>query len=132
MNDILNFASAILVALAFYEVAPAQEGRAHQTQANVMVEVSFDAKVAHKDPFNSISLDVLFTDPNGKELRVPAFWAGGKTWKVRYASPAVGTHQFRSDCSDARDTGLHGVTGTVQITPYTGENPVYKHGPIRV
>src|SRR4029078_10879940 len=65
-------------------------------------------------------------------LRVPAFWAGGKTWKVRYASPAVGTHQFRSDCSDARDMGLHGVTGTVQITPYTGKNPFYKHGPIRV
>jgi hypothetical protein len=132
MNDIVKSVSAILVVLVFHEVSPAQEGRAHQTQANVMVEVSFDAKVTLKDPFNSVSLDVLFTDPNGKELRVPAFWAGGKTWKVRYASPVVGTHQFRSDCSDAPDTGLHGVTGTVQITPYTGKNPFYKHGPIRV
>jgi len=47
-----------------------------------------------KDPFNDITLDVIFTDPAGVRRRVPAFWAGGRGWKVRYASPLVGTHSF--------------------------------------
>jgi Protein of unknown function (DUF4038)/Domain of unknown function (DUF5060) len=103
-----------------------------QTQANVMVELAFDARSAHDDPFNTVSLDVVFTDPNGKSLRVPAFWAGGKKWKARYASPTIGTHRFRSECSDTHDTGLHGISREVRITPYKGENPLYKHGPVQV
>ena len=41
-----------------------------------MVEISFEAS-AHDDPFNTVTLDVVFTTPNNKTLRVPAFWAGG-------------------------------------------------------
>ena len=103
-----------------------------QTEANVMVELPFVAANAHEDPFNTITLDVVFTDPNGRELRVPAFWAGGQAWKVRYASSVVGAHRFRSECSDTRDGGLHSITGVVQIKPYAGKNPLYVHGPIRV
>ena len=103
-----------------------------QAEANVMTELPFVAKSPHEDPFNTLTLDVVFTDPKGQELRVPAFWAGGDTWKVRYASPVVGTHRFRSECSDAKDGGLHGITGEVPIKPYTGSNPLYLHGPIRV
>jgi hypothetical protein len=27
---------------------------------------------------------------------------------------------------------LHDVSGTIEVTPYTGDNPLYKHGPLRV
>jgi hypothetical protein len=101
-------------------------------EANVMTELTFESQRAHDDPFNTLSLDVVFTDPNGKTLRVPAFWAGGKKWNARYASPTVGVHHYRSECSDANDPGLNGVAGEIQITPYTGTNPLYEHGPIRV
>lgn len=103
-----------------------------QTEANVTIELSFQAKSPHNDPFNTVSLDFNFTDPTGKSFRVPAFWAGGKNWKVRYASPTIGKHRFRSECSDPADSGLHGMAGAVEIKPYTGENPFYKHGPIQV
>ena len=104
-----------------------------ETQANVMVETAVRMRSsAHDDPFNKVSLDVVFTTPNNKTLRVPAFWAGGNKWKVRYASPIVGDHHFISECSDAKDKGLHNVTGNVRINAYKGENPFYKHGPIRV
>src|SRR3954449_13137239 len=82
-----------------------------QTAANVFVEIPFVAKREHDDPFNNVTLDVVFADPQGHAFKVPAFWAGGNAWKVRYASPVVGTHTFRSECSDASDDGLHGVTG---------------------
>ncbi len=103
-----------------------------RTEANVPVELTLEAARSHGDPFNDVTLDLVFVDPEGRELRVPAFWAGGSTWKVRYASPLAGLHPFRSECSDAADPGLHGVTGAVSISPYAGSNPLFRHGPLRV
>ncbi len=97
-----------------------------------MAEVTFADTVDRKDPFNELTLDVIFTDPGGVTRRVPAFWDGGKVWKVRYASPIAGVHRFRSECSDPADTGLHGVEGAIEVTAYTGQNPLYIHGPLRV
>jgi len=110
----------------------ARAGDELKTPANVMAEITFADTVDRKDPFNEVTLDVVFTDPAGGRRRVPAFWDGGKVWKVRYASPIVGAHHFRSECSDPADAGLHGVKGTVEVIPYTGENPLYLHGPLRV
>ena len=112
---------------------PAPKAKApHPTPANTPVERAFTAQRAYADPFNEVVLDVIFTDPSGTEFRVPAFWAGGKVWKVRYASPLAGVHRFVTDCSPGTDAGLHGVTGTVTIAPYSGKNPLYAHGPVRV
>jgi uncharacterized protein DUF4038/uncharacterized protein DUF5060 len=102
------------------------------TEANVMVEVTFAAQIQYADPFNDVILDAVFTDPSGKKLRVPAFWAGGSTWKVRYSSPVLGKHSFRTESSVPADKGLHGVTGKVQVKPYTKNNPALIHGPLRV
>lgn len=107
-------------------------GGAFHTEANVMVELTFKAKQVYADPFNQVTLDVVFIDPSGRELRVPAFWDGGNVWKARYASPLVGTHAFRTDCSEKGDKGLQGIAGKVEITPYHGTNALYAHGPLRV
>jgi hypothetical protein len=121
---LLFWAGVALSALAQAQVV--------RTEANVMVEVTFRASDVHGDPFNQVTLDVIFSNPQARELRVPAFWAGANVWKVRYASPLVGTHHFRSECSEAEDKGLHGITGTVEIQPYTGSNLLYAHGPLQV
>jgi hypothetical protein len=102
------------------------------TQANVMTEVSFTSRHVHQDPFNEVALDVIFLDPTGREMRVPAFWDGESLWKVRYSSPVVGTHRFRTVCSDPGDLGLHGVSGSVEIKPYTGNNPLFRNGQLRI
>jgi hypothetical protein len=101
------------------------------TEANVMVEMTFEASRAYADPFNEIILDAIFRDPGGTEMRVPAFWAGKNLWKVRYASPLSGTHRFRTECSQKGDAGLHGVSGKVRIRSYKGKNPLYTRGPLR-
>jgi hypothetical protein len=51
---------------------------------------------------------------------------------VRYASPVLGVHRFRTECSESKDAGLQGVSGAVTIQAYTGSNPLYAHGPLRV
>ena len=101
-------------------------------EANVVVEIPLRAKKPHANPFKDVTRDVVFTGPKGTKKTVPAFWAGGDQWKVRYASPVVGAHRYRSECSAKDDPGLHGIEGRIEIKPYTGNNPLYRHGPIRV
>jgi hypothetical protein len=113
-------------------LAVAAKEQGLQTEANVMVELTFRSNHSYADPFNNVALDVTFIDPRGRELRVPGFWAGADVWKVRYASPVVGTHTYHSECSEVRDKGLHGITGKVEVRPYTGQNPLYTHGPLHV
>lgn len=110
--------------------APPARAATH-TDANVPVEITFTAKKPHADPFNDTMLDVVFTEPDGNKLRVPAFWDGGTTWKVRYASAKIGTHHWISECNDTSDVGLHRVQGTLRVTAYHGTNLFYQHGPIR-
>jgi hypothetical protein len=112
--------------------AALQAGAAQQIEAKVVVEIPFRAEKAYTNPFHEVTMDVVFTDPEGAEKTVPAFWAGGNEWKVRYASPVVGTHSYRSICGDSDDAGLHAIEGRIDIKPYTGNNPLYRHGPIQV
>ena len=106
MNKFLSLFSAILFcSTSVFAVA--------STEANRMVEFTFESAKPYQDPFNEVTLDAVFSDPSGVKRRVPAFWAGGMTWRVRYASPVTGTHRFQTECSDTRNTGLHGVRGEV-------------------
>ena len=102
------------------------------TPSGMMVEFTLASEKAYADPFNEIELDAVVTAPDGSTARVPAFWAGGQTWKFRFASPLTGTHRFHTVCSDATNGKLHGVDGAFEVTPYTGDNPLYRHGPLRV
>lgn len=120
------------IGMTLMTCAALQAGASQQTEANVMTEITFQAKKAYTNPFLEATLDVVFTDPGGAEKTVPAFWAGGNEWKVRYASPIVGTHRYRTRCNAADDEGLHGVEGQIEIKPYTGDNPLLKHGFLRV
>lgn len=125
-------APLVIWAVAVATASASQSPVAARTQANVMVEITFTASRDYRDAFHDVALDALFETPQGRTLKVPAFWAGGRTWKVRYASPAIGMHRWRSVCSVPADRGLHGLSGAVTIEAYRGENPLYLHGPLRV
>src|SRR5579884_674508 len=119
--------------LAFGTPLPEARSAEHMTtETNRLAEITFTSQKERTDPFNEIDLDVVFTGPAGEHLRVPAYWAGGRLWRVRFASPTTGVYHYRSECSDPSDKGLHGVHGSVEIRPYRGDNPLYRHGPLRV
>jgi len=96
------------------------------------MEWSFTSGKTYKDAFNEIELDVIISNPRGTEQRVPAFWAGDQVWRVRYSAPAAGRYTYTTICSDTSNAGLHGQTGSIDVAPYSGSNPLYRHGPIRV
>jgi hypothetical protein len=102
-------------------------------QQNRCGEWTFTSQGKHDDPFNQIELTVCFTHADsGEEKRVPAFWAGGREWRVRFTAHEVGTYRFRTECSDTTDRGLHGQEGEVKVSPYKGRNPLFRHGPVGV
>jgi|HubBroStandDraft_1064217.scaffolds.fasta_scaffold09682_3 hypothetical protein len=95
-------------------------------------EWSYASGKQYSDPFNQVEVDAIVTLPSGQEERIPAFWAGGSTWRVRYAPPVPGLYKVRSDSTDAANRDLHGQTFTLNVQPYSGQNPHYKHGVLKV
>ena len=101
-------------------------------EANQVAEVALISGTTYANPFLQVQLDTVVTQPDGVQLRAPGFWAGGADWRFRYASDKVGTHTWRTECTDAANVGLHGVTGSIQVAASTSANPLFRHGPIRV
>ena len=98
----------------------------------VPIEWAFTSAKEYNDPYNEVSLDIEVIDPNGARQLVPAYWAGGQTWRVRYTSHAAGRYSFRSICSDTSNSGLHNRNGTITTSEYRGKNPLYRHGAMRI
>jgi len=97
-----------------------------------VTEWSYFSAKSYKEPFSEVELDVIFTGPQGTEQRVPAFWSGGQTWRVRYAPSSPGKYSHRTVCSDASNQDLHGRAGSLEVKAYSGVNPLYLHGPLSV
>ena len=105
-------------------------GQSRFTVARTVAEWPFTASRPHASP-DELELDVVFKGPSA-EHRVPAFWAGGNEWRVRFAAPAPGRYTYSTICSDPSDSGLHARTGTLDAAPYAGANPLLLHGAPRV
>lgn len=97
-----------------------------------MLDIRLASEAVYAQPFRQIALDAVFTAPSGRSITVPGFWAGEAMWGLRYASAEVGVHRFRTRCSDPGNAGLHDRVGELEVVPYAGDNPLYRHGPIGV
>ncbi len=95
-------------------------------------EITLTSSIHYQNPFAAVELTAKFTGPNGEQVVRPGFWDGDDGWKVRFAPTAVGTWHWRTECSDVGNTGLHGKTGVLDSEPYSGANPVYRHGFLKV
>jgi len=101
-----------------------------ETKSNVPVEITFTAAASYTHPFHEISCWMCFS-PIRRAFgrRVPAFWAGGDTWRGALRLATSGTHTFHTECNVTADSGLHGAEGSLEITPYEGENPLLSAWP---
>ncbi len=95
-------------------------------------EWSYSTSKQYPDPFNEVELDVTMETPSGQQHRLPAFWSGGSEWRVRYAPPEPGNYKFQTLCTDTSNRDLHGISGTLMVEPYAGDNTLYRHGAIQV
>ncbi|HBY62753.1 MAG TPA: hypothetical protein DEH78_23260 [Solibacterales bacterium] len=83
-----------------------------------------------KDHANPLKEEVLvrFEGPNGARDEVPAFWDGGRRWKVRYSPELTGNWKFSTAAADTGDNGLHAQTGAFKVSSYRGANELYRKG----
>jgi len=103
-----------------------------RTQQHCVAQWSLTSGKKYRDPFRQVALDAVVTAPDGTERAVPAYWAGGQYWGLRYAPTIPGLHRYRTVCSDTANKDLHGRDGAIQARAYQGKNPLQRHGCLRV
>lgn len=113
--------------------ASGREAQIHYSgYVNVPIEIPFTGVEPYKDVFNDIEVDVVLRGPGGQVWRVPAFWAGDRTFTVRFSPPAAGQYTYESICTNPADAGVHGRTGGFSVQAYEGSVQLYKRGRLHV
>src|SRR5689334_14901472 len=91
-------------------------------------EISFTALNDYANPYTQVEVWVDFMHENGSVLRRPAFWDGGRNWRVRFAGPVAGSWTWRS-YSSTDDKGLSGLSGRILVeSGAESANKFYRHG----
>jgi hypothetical protein len=76
-------------------------------------------------------MKVVFTGPSGESFETHSFIEGNLI-HVNAAFPAAGTWHWRTVCNESGYEDLQGRTGKVLVRPYSGSNPLYAHGDLRI
>jgi len=101
----------------------ARGGESDRTQAAPSVslwqvaEIELTSSRTYANPYGEIDVTVTFTGLGGESVTRLAFWDGGSAWKVRFAPTALGTWNWRTECSDRTNEGLHGRSGRLDCVP---------------
>jgi len=93
------------------------------------IELTFKSEHGYEQPYLKVEMWLNFTHTaTGTKLRRPAFWDGGQTWKVRFASPGlIGEWSWDSFCNQT-DKGLCDLTGVIEVQASESANRFYKNG----
>ncbi len=81
------------------------------------LELTVDLEATYANPYDArqIRLDGLFTAPDGSEWRVPGFWDGDGSWRLRFTPSQEGEWRYQVTVQDA-----HGASqpaeGAFQVT----------------
>jgi hypothetical protein len=109
------------------------------------LELSVALKAQYTNPYDlrQVSLDGIFTAPDGSQWKVPGFWDGEAAWVVRFTPSQVGEWNYSLTVKDERgvsqpyegkfsvtDSDLHGwlQAGNWVNPAYSGHYLVYRDG----
>ncbi|MCU0427564.1 MAG: DUF4038 domain-containing protein [Candidatus Kapabacteria bacterium] len=129
--------SVVLLCGAHYSLLFAQTSFSTQAHVHLPTEIRLRSLHLYVHPFLDVKIRATFTHrPSGQTRTVTGFWAGDSVYAVRFAPTLAGMWEYRITASDTTNRGLHGVSGRFQVTTQTstsiGENPLTKHGFLRV
>ncbi len=130
INSPVLYPALILMFISFLLMAGSPGNKVKPTVQWQPWEISL--KADHKQNGRPSYLEAVFTGSQGETFKSPGFTDDGVIFHLRAAFPSAGTWKWKSVCSDQGDKGLHNRTGKVEVKPYTGDNPLYKHGDLRV
>ena len=81
-------------------------------------EASFESASQPVNPYLQIGAEAVIERPDGGVWRIPLFWAGGKTWKIRISPDVLGPWAFTVYSGDS---GLRGAK--VRFTCVESDSP---------
>jgi len=113
------------------EMSPVRADEPKPVARWTIAEISLTSSRTYTNPFTDTTVNAVFVHGD-RRIKRPGFWDGGATWKVRFAPPEPGQWRWKTTCSDKSNTGLHCRTGSLRCVPYTGNNPNYRDGFIKV
>lgn len=113
-------------------ITPVGEEIRLESEQWLACEIEFTSDKDYTDPVYTVDMDAVFyNEATGTVLTIPAFWDGGRVWKVRFAPTEVGEWKFYTKCTDTENAGLHHRAGSVSCKAYSGDLDIYKHGFIK-
>jgi len=96
-----------------------------------VLELALQSARDYPNPARDCQAVAEFTGPSGRTVPIRAFWDGGRLWRVRFSPDEVGAWTWRTRCSAPDDAGLLKEGERFECVAYTGENPLYRHGPLQ-
>jgi len=90
-------------------------------------EQALRAPQEYADPLRDVRVEVEFQGPKRTQVRVPAFWDGGRTWRVRFSPERAGSWKFRVLAS-----GFTPTEGSFRAREYKGPNLLLRCGAPRL
>jgi hypothetical protein len=99
---------------------------------NTRWELTLTSTKLYANPFLDVTVTVEYTKAGAPTLQGSGFWDGDATFTLRQAFPVPGTWHYQTTATDPSDSGLHNREGDVHVLPYTGTNPLYRHGFLQV
>jgi hypothetical protein len=112
-----NILVAALLAFLFGEVALGQQNltkAGEDAPHRGVYEVEFESSEIPANPYLDVQLDVIFTTPNGVEVKVEGFYEGGRVYKARAYAGELGLWRWRSR---SNNPGLDRKEGTFRVVP---------------
>jgi len=103
-----------------------------QTHQYGILELELQSCKDHKNPDREIQVFAEFTSPSSIKTVVNAFWDGGRSWRVRFSPGEIGAWSWCTTCHGVSDEGLVRRDETFECVAYTGNNPIFVHGPLQL
>jgi len=94
-----------------------------------VTELTFESSRDYPDPFDfkAVQFRAVFEGPGGTRINVPGYWDGVRTWRIKFTPTHPGRWRYQTTCTDETDTGLHGISGMLQVRPASGHQ-LHTHG----
>jgi len=124
----------VVCGMAMLAGGAAAAGAAEPARQYRMIERAVEADA---DPAASLDRDLFVSTwrgPDGATFRVPAFWDGGRTWRVRFTPIHPGRWTYRIVLAPEGGNAVDSkpvAEGKLDVQPAgpDDENPLHRHGP---
>ena len=82
------------------------------------IEFTLGVDAEYTNPYDAreVFVDSVFTGPDGRQMKVPAFWDGEGAWKVRFTPSVEGTWVYSITVADVNG-GSSPEVGEFSVTP---------------